>query len=380
MSAIRRVRVRTSSRAFIAAVRSSRSWSFRAAMDPSWPARAARAPGRRAPRQAAHRPRALGVGGRATAGMAPYVDASCPACPRRHGRRRRGRRRLRRHRRTELVHPAALRGSGPRPRRRPAAGPAPLRRAPDAGTAPAHVVDQVPGHPRPRPGREHRRLHRAQAGRPAVPGRPRAAARPPGGLRVRLERPVLADPEEPAALPVRIPRPGAPPAHPGPAVGRAGRGDDGGRLAGREQPARPGQGRGPGHRGGRGARLAHPSATATTTSPGPPTPPPTCGSASCTRPSRGSWTGSPRTVTTCCWPATPTAGRSALPGLRGPGHQLRHRPRAGPAACTGTRAEGEPGPARGCTSRRGLGTSPWAPVPVRLPAGGTLLTLVPRIG
>ena len=63
-------------------------------------------------------------------------------------------------------------------------------------------------------------------------------------------------PKNPAALPVAGQQPGAPAAHPGPALGRAGRRDGGRRLAGRQQPAGPGQA-GDLDIGRRGPRLPH---------------------------------------------------------------------------------------------------------------------------
>ena len=110
-------------------------------------------------------------------------------------------------------------------------------------------------------------------------------------------------------------------------------------------------------------------------SPAPPTPRPTCGSASCTRPSRGCSTGSSPTAMTCCSPGTPTAARCACPGSgrwsptaasTGPGH----------AASAATRTV--PGPAWLHVSA-GLGTSPWAPFRLCCRPEATLLTLTPRM-
>ena len=57
-------------------------------------------------------------------------------------------------------------------------------------------------------------------------------------------------------------------------------------------------------------------------------------------------------------------GQLARPVLRRPGHQLRPRPRAAPRGCPGT-------PTRTWLHvSAGLGTSPYAPDPLRLPARG----------
>ena len=90
-------------------------------------------------------------------------------------------------------------------------------------------------------------------------------------------------------------------------------------------------------------------------------------------------TGSPRTATTCCSPATLTAGRSACP-VSGPWSTncgidrervsgLHRHPVAGP----------EPRPRAWLHVSAGLGTSPWAPVRFCCRPEATLLTLVPRI-
>ena len=85
---------------------------------------------------------------------------------------------------------------------------------------------------------------------------------------------------------------------------------------------------------------------------GRPTPTPTCGSASRTRRTSACSTSSPATGTTRCWPATPTAARSACPvAARSPPTATSSRPAR--RGCTATRRtpataiRGRPG----CTSR-----------------------------
>ena len=115
---------------------------------------------------------------------------------------------------------------------------------------------------------------------------------------------------------------------------------------------------------------------------GPGQPDRTCGSPSSMPRTSASWTTSPRTAPTCCWPGTPTAARSGAKD-RGPRRQLRPPDLAcqGPARLgkQGThdagervrrhrhlgasRRSGSPASPRPCCSR-----SPRVPEPARSPA------------
>ena len=102
---------------------------------------------------------------------------------------------------------------------------------------------------------------------------------------------------------------------------------------------------------------------------------PTSGSASRTRRTCGCSTSSPPTATTRSSPATPTAARSACPGVGALTTNCDLDPPA-PRGCTGTRrtrARATRAPP-GCTSRPGLGTSPYARIRVACRPEATLLT------
>ena len=86
---------------------------------------------------------------------------------------------------------------------------------------------------------------------------------------------------------------------------------------------------------------------------------------------------SPRTATTRCWPATPTAARSAFPG----GRALTTNCDLEPARAKGLHrhpADSQPGDPGACWLRvsAGLGTSPYAQIRLACRPEATLLTLV----
>ena len=144
-----------------------------------------------------------------------------------------------------------------------------------------------------------------------LPRCPRAAARPARRVRVRLQRPVLAQPQNPARYLWRT----SPPADPRtrPALGEARRRPDRGRLARPQQPARAADHRRTSTSRWPACTTRTSAGTATSRSRAGPTRPPGCASASCTHPNRRCSTSSPPTATTCCWPATPTAASCACP-------------------------------------------------------------------
>ena len=374
---MRRVRVRTSSRAFIAAVRSDRRLILQCChgLHPALPARAPCS--RSGPDNeplAGPVGRVHSVADRAHHGHGTIVgcdhEPSGPSGPRpcwagqpsRYGIGRRA----------ELVRPAPVRRPRAAGRGGAAAGAAHLRRAPDPRPPPADVLDQVAGCARARPGGQHRRLDRPPARRPASSWTrsarcwtgPGCSCTGPTTCTPRCPRTRCATCGATAATSIA--------AHPGPALGRTRRGHGRRRLAGREQPPRPDQGRRPRHRGRRGARLAHRAATATTRSPGPPIPRPTCGSACMHSPE-------PRVLDQFAADgydlllAGPHARRPGPPAaVRGPGHQLRHRPGAGQRPAPAPALRPSPAsltPALAARVRRARHLT-VGPVPVRLPAGG----------
>ena len=236
-------------------------------------------------------------------------------------------------------------------------------------------VGRRAGGARARPGHRHRR----QPGRHRTPSPPtlrRAgpAARPAGRLRAGQQRLLRAAAEEPAQV-----LPEGPQARARRrscrgatcATGMTGRGwvdltnargelvVDGRRIAlrRRQRPAPPA---GPLRRGRRAGRPDRRPAHRRWRTP----------------PSPGCSTGSPPTATTSCCAGTPTAGSCGCPfygalvtncGIDRDRVRWLHRgPPPGPDA------------APGCTSRPGLGTSPYAPVRFACPPEATLLTLVAR--
>src|SRR5690606_24892423 len=134
--------------------------------------------------------------------------------------------RLRRGHRAELVPAAPARAAAAARGEPAAAGAAPVRRAPDPGAPDAHRLGARPGAVRAGPGGQHRRL----AGPPGRGGAVRRgagpAAGPARGVRLRIQRPVLAAPQEPGPLPVAQQQEGLPrPGRARPALARTGRRD-----------------------------------------------------------------------------------------------------------------------------------------------------------
>ena len=100
----------------------------------------------------------------------------------------------------------------------------------------------------------------------------------------------------------------------------------------------------------------------------------TSGWPSSTPPTSGSWTTSPRTARTCCWPATPTAASSASPAT-GPWWPTATSPRGGPRASTTGKATDRTTPVN---VSGGIGTSRFAPVRIACKPEAVLLTLTAR--
>ncbi len=273
--------------------------------------------------------------------------------------------------RTQHVHAAAVRRAGARARRRAAAHPAPLRPAHDAGPAAQAALGGVAGGARPGPGRGHRRQHGAPDRRTRCAACPAAAcstcpARSCSGPTTTAAR--CGRTRSPTSTSRAGVRPGRGAAGRGAAVGprrrRLGRpqqrADDAegrrpargagrrGRPARRTRRLRAGGRRGLG--GGRPARRRSP-----------------------TRRSRRSWTRWPRTASTCCWPGTPTAARSAC---RSSGALVTN------CGLPRTMARGLhrwPGTDSWLHVSAGLGTHPTAPVRFACRAGGVAADAHPAL-
>ena len=260
-------------------------------------------------------------------------------------------------RRAELVRPAPVRRSRARPRRAPLRRPAHLRHAPDARTAPADVVDQVAGRAGARPGGEHGRLDRAPA-RPSSRSWTRSGRCSTGpGVFVYGSNDLYSPiPKNPLRYLWRTAAARAARHMPDLPWAELGAGMDGGRVAGREQPARPDQGRGPGHRGWRACTTRTSAGTGTTRSPGPPTPPPTCGSACMHSPEPGCMDRFAADGYDLLLAGHTHGGQVCAAVATGPWSPTAASTASGSAGCTGTRRLAGPGRARtgrGCTSPPG---------------------------
>ncbi len=270
--------------------------------------------------------------------------------------------------RAQPVHAAPLRRTDARARRRTAADTAPVGPAPDARPAAQAGLGGRPGRPRPRPGgrdrRQHRRRGRARPGSPAPTGR---CSRYPGAFVFGSNDytgPVFKNP-----LHLLQPRPGV-------RAGRrpAGRGTSRTLLTGAGwadlnnarttlkaggRTDRTRRRRRPAHRAGRlrpwsPARLAR---RPTLTHRAHPLP-----RATGTRRHGG------RRLPACCWPATPTAARSACPayGALVTNCGLDRRDGQGPAPLARL-------PTSWLHVSAGLGTHPTAPVRFACRPEATLL-------
>ena len=184
-----------------------------------------------------------------------------------------------------------------------------------------------------------------------------------GCVRLRLQRLPRPDVQEPAALPAAGPRVRAGRASCPPRTCAT-------RFAGRRlgRPEQRPHALKAGGRDDRAGRRRRPARRAATTTPGrrPGRPaPPTCTSASPTRPTRACSTRWPPTASPCCSPATPTAARSACPA------SARWSPTA---TWTARHGQGPAPLARHATRwlhvSAGLGTHPTAPVRFACPPGG----------